>query len=313
MHHDHRNADYPVNGSVRAVVRWVLLLVVAAAVCAATYYLMVRTERGQIIEDYALSGADQIGNNAQLRASDFLSQITTGSLIITTIVVAAIGLVRGRPLLALAGVVVVIGGQIVAQPLKEELTRPFLLTATGAPGHNSFPSGHSAIAASIVCALLVVVPFRLRGIVGVLGVVAATAISTYTVVAKWHRLSDTVGANAVAVGVACLVMIMFTACGAIRLRVVADEIGSTALRNAAVVALAAGAMTVSAAGVMVIADGWNRTPLDWASSDRFLLGSQLLAAATTVLMLLAFWATLYRLDLAPRQRASVGGRTVVRV
>ena len=65
--------------------------IVAAAVCAATYYLMVRTERGQIIEDYALSGADQIGNNAQLRASDFLSQITTGSLIITTIVVAAIG------------------------------------------------------------------------------------------------------------------------------------------------------------------------------------------------------------------------------
>ena len=60
------------------------------------------------------------------------------------------------------------------------------------------------------------------------------------------------------------------------------RIGSTALRNAAVVALAAGAMTVSAAGVMVIADGWNRTPLDWASSDRFLLGSQLLAAATTV-------------------------------
>ena len=73
MHHDHRNADYPVNGSVRAVVRWVLLLIVAAAVCAATYYLMVRTERGQIIERHCkkVLGAQIEG------AHNYLSHLTT--------------------------------------------------------------------------------------------------------------------------------------------------------------------------------------------------------------------------------------------
>lgn len=311
MRHDPRTTDHVVDGSVRALTRWALLLIVAAAVCAGTYYLMVRGERGQTVEDYALAGADQIGSNAELRASDFLSQTTLGWLV-ATLIVAAIALIRGRPLLALAGATIVIGGQIVAQPLKAGLTRPDLLGATGAPDHNSFPSGHSAIAASIVCALLVVVPFRLRGIVGVAGVAGATAISAYTVVAKWHRLSDTVGANAVAVGVACLVLIVFTACGAIRLRVVPDS-ANTVLRTAAVVTLGGGAVAVSAAGALVIADGWNRVPLDWVSSDRFLLGSQLLAASVTVLMLLAFWATLYRLDLPPRQRVSVAGRAVVRV
>ena len=313
MRYDPRTIDTVTDGSVRAAVRWAILLVVAAAACAGTYYLMVRTERGQTIEDYALAGSDQIGSNARLRAGDFLSQMSTTSLVVTTIVIFAIGLARGRLLLALAGVAIVIGGQVVAQPLKSELIRPDLLGATGAPDHNSFPSGHSAIAASIVCALLVVVPYRLRGIVGVIGVAGATAISTYTVVAKWHRLSDTVGANAVAVGVACLVMLVCSACGAIRLQVVAPGSGGTVLRNAAVVVLTGGAMAVSAGAVLVIADGWNRVPLDWVSSDRFLLGSQLLAASATVLCLLAFWATLYRLDLAPRRRVSVGGSTVLRV
>ena len=301
------------NGSMRACIRWGVLLVVAVSMCAGTYYLMVRTQRGQTIEDYALAGADQIGSNARLRAGDFLSQMSIGSLIITTIVVTAIALLRGRPLLALAGAAIVVGGQVVAQPLKSELTRPGLLTATGAPDHNSFPSGHSAIAASIVCALLLVVPYRLRGIVGIAGVIGATAISTYTVVAKWHRFSDTVGANMVAVAVACVVLIVFTACGAIRLQVVAPGDGNTVLRNTALAALATGAIAVFAAGVLVIYDGWNRTPLDWVSSDRFLLGSQLLAAATTVLALLAFWATLYRLDLAPRRRVALGGKAVLRV
>ena len=309
------------NGSMRACIRWGVLLVVAVSVCAGTYYLMVRTQRGQTIEDYALAGADQIGSNARLRAGDFLSQMSIGSLIITTIVVTAIALLRGRPLLALAGAAIVVGGQVVAQPLKSELTRPGLLTATGAPDHNSFPSGHSAIAASIVCALLLVVPYRLRGIVGIAGVIGATAISTYTVVAKWHRFSDTVGdglsarvgrfRSAAAVG--RVLGIVLEACGAIRLQVVAPGDGNTVLRNTALAALATGAIAVFAAGVLVIYDGWNRTPLDWVSSDRFLLGSQLLAAATTVLALLAFWATLYRLDLAPRRRVALGGKAVLRV
>lgn len=288
------------DGSSRAIGRWLALLLFATLVGAATYLLAVHTIEGQTIENAALRGSDQIGADATLRADGILSQMTVGSLVIITVAIGLIGVLRGRVVLGVAGVAIVLGGQVITQVLKLVLPRPEFASSSGSPLHNSFPSGHSAIATSIVCALILVVPFGIRGVIGIAGIIAATAVNAYTVIAKWHRLSDTIGGNAAALTAASAVCVPLVAGGMMRMRIV--DGGRHQLRTLAVVVLAAVAGLVTAVGVRVMWQAWQRPEIDYVAADRFLLGSQLLAGAATVIAVLLFWWTLYRLDVAPRLR-----------
>lgn len=171
----------------------------------ASYLLAVWTRTGQAVENAALRGADQVSRQEAVIADDFLHAITVWSLGVAVLAVAAIALLRRRVDLAVAAVGVIVLGQVLTQSLKRFiLPRPELVDVVGNYTHNSFPSGHTTIAMTVLFALFLVVPYRWRGVMMFFVWSWAVSIGAYTITAKWHRLSDTIGAVAIALICACL-------------------------------------------------------------------------------------------------------------
>ena len=119
------------------------------------------------------------------------------------VAVAAIALIRRQIRLGIAAVSIIVIGQVITQVLKRfVLPRPGLVETTGGYTHNSLPSGHTTVAVTVLLALVPVVPYRLRGLTILVATPWAVAIAAYTITAKWHRFSDTLAADAVALAVA---------------------------------------------------------------------------------------------------------------
>jgi membrane-associated phospholipid phosphatase len=185
--------------------RWLHVAVGSAIAAVLVYVLAVLTPVGQELENAALRGADQVSTNEAGAANSSLDQITVYSLAIAVVLIAAIGLLRRRLDLALAAVGVIVAGQVITQGLKRYvLPRPPLVPLTGHYADNSLPSGHTTIAMTVLFAALIVVPYRWRGVALFFVLSWAVGIGSYTVTAKWHRLSDTLSADAIALALGCL-------------------------------------------------------------------------------------------------------------
>lgn len=185
--------------------RWLLGAGISGLVLVGTYLLAVWTPTGQALENAALRGADQVNSQEVADANDALHAITLFSLGLAIVVVVAIAMARRRLDLAVAGAGVIVLGQVLTQGLKRfVLPRPELVEVTGNYTQNSFPSGHTTIAMTVLFALLIVVPYRWRGVMMFFVWPWAVGIGAYTITAKWHRFSDTLGAMAVALLCACL-------------------------------------------------------------------------------------------------------------
>jgi hypothetical protein len=185
--------------------RWLHVAVGSAIAAVLVYVLAVLTPIGQQLENAALRGADQVSTNEAGAANSSLDQITVYSLAAAVVLIAAIGLLRRRWDLALASVGVIVAGQVITQGLKRYiLPRPPLVSLTGHYANNSLPSGHTTIAMTVLFAALIVVPYRWRGVALFFVLSWAVGIGSYTVTAKWHRLSDTLAADAIALALGCL-------------------------------------------------------------------------------------------------------------
>ncbi|MFC0548223.1 phosphatase PAP2 family protein [Kutzneria chonburiensis] len=185
--------------------RWLHVAVGSAIAAVLVYVLAVLTPIGQQLENAALRGADQVSTNEAGTANSSLDQITVYSLAAAVVLIAAIGLLRRRWDLALASVGVIVAGQVITQGLKRYiLPRPPLVPLTGHYADNSLPSGHTTIAMTVLFAALIVVPYRWRGVALFFVLSWAVGIGSYTVTAKWHRLSDTLAADAIALALGCL-------------------------------------------------------------------------------------------------------------
>lgn len=175
---------------------WLCVLIAAyVGLLWLVYQLFVHTARGHYVEAAALAG-NTIGEQ---RVADVVLQVlnvvSVASLAAATAVIGFIALVRRRVVLAFAAVVLIAGANLTTQILKYgELSRPDL-GFDPAPGTaNSFPSGHTTVAASVAVALVLVLPPRLRGTAALLGSAYAAITGVATLSAGWHRPSDAVGA-----------------------------------------------------------------------------------------------------------------------
>lgn len=200
-----------------ARVRWIAVAVLCVAFLTAIYALAVLTSTGQRLENGALAGAYQVDDQVITSADIALSRITLTSLAVATLAVGAIGLLRRKVKLAILAVAVIGMGQVVTQGLKRYiLPRPDLVDAPLGYSHNSFPSGHTTIAMTVLVAVILVVPFRLRGIAMLIVMTWAVSIGAYTVTARWHRASDTLGADAIAVALGCVAALALLRWGQVR-------------------------------------------------------------------------------------------------
>ncbi|WP_258314593.1 phosphatase PAP2 family protein [Streptomyces sp. Act143] len=169
------------------------------------YAAFVRTAAGQRWENAVWAGRAQDESLAALhRADRVLDHITLMSLAGAVAVVVLIGAVR-RCHAATAAAVGVVGCSLVLSEVLKRLVlgRPDLVGASPRLLDNSFPSGHTAIAMSVVFGLALVVPYRLRAAAVGVCAVWASFVGAYTVAAGWHRPSDVIGADLLVLAVTC--------------------------------------------------------------------------------------------------------------
>lgn len=191
-------------GKYQTALRWPVIAGVSAVLVLVVYLVAVQTVDGQLVENAALRGAGEAGRRNIVQATDALDRITVYSLAAAVLLVAGAALLRRRWDLAVAGVGVIVGGQVIVQGLQRVLPRPELVPVSKADLGNSFPSGHTAVAMTVLFATLIVVPYRWRGVALLIVMTWAVGIGHYTLTAKWHRLSDTLAADAIALGLAAL-------------------------------------------------------------------------------------------------------------
>jgi membrane-associated phospholipid phosphatase len=189
-----------------------LLVVLSAALFVLLYWVAVRSGVGQRFENNVWVGSGRISTERPVQASNALSRIDLWSGGVAVVAVFLIGLLRHRIALALTGVAVVGASVVTAEMLKDRLIRPSLVPGAFNAG-NSFPSGHTSVAMSLMFALILVVPYRIRGMVAFFSALLATGIGALTIVAQWHRPSDTLGADLIVLGYASLAVLLLAMVG----------------------------------------------------------------------------------------------------
>lgn len=178
-------------GILRALVA---LLASAACVVGIVYLarLAVGTAAGQRLDQLILTGAQgdtgQVTEWAELAVTTVSVPVVAGVLALAAVMV----LLRGKPGLLIPLVVLVAGANITTQVVKHLVVDREALTSGVEVTPNSFPSGHTALAATAAVAL-VLASGHLRWLLAPLGAVWTAAAGVGTVVVGWHRPSDVVG------------------------------------------------------------------------------------------------------------------------
>jgi membrane-associated phospholipid phosphatase len=180
------------------------------------YVLAVQTRPGQRFEDAVLRAAERAGGGGETPAVRVLDTITAFSVFALAVVVIGIGAVRRRPLLAALGTGVIAASVLTTEVTQRSLLRPLLLESGRRREDQSFPSGHAAIAMAVLCALVIVVPYRWRGPVMLLASPWVAGVGVATVSANWHRPSDIVGSNLIVLGFTCLAIAVIAWRGSVR-------------------------------------------------------------------------------------------------
>jgi hypothetical protein len=221
--------------------------VVAIAGVFVVYLLAVRTRWGQDYENAALAGAQQhVSGSWYADADRWLNRLTAESFGVSLAVIAIVGLLRRRLLLALCGVLTAGGAVAAARFLKGVLPRrPVFGTGVASAGHpvhavvaktaaaahalatahtalapdqtpNTLPSGHAAAAMGLFFGALIVVSRRWYVAVALLALPGAAFAGVATVAADWHRVSDTVAADLLALAIALLGLAAVAQLGLVR-------------------------------------------------------------------------------------------------
>ncbi|MFB9238806.1 phosphatase PAP2 family protein [Plantactinospora siamensis] len=189
----------------------VLLTAVQLLALAALWRFSVRTEAGQWLDTVALTsnyiGSNHIGG----LVATVLNAMSVASLVVATAVIGFIALIRRRIALAILATLLIAGANISVQALKYLINRPDLgIDPERAAAGNSLPSGHTAVAASVAVALILVLPRTARVWGAFVGAVYTALAGVATLSAGWHRPSDAiaslliVGAWASLVGIGLL-------------------------------------------------------------------------------------------------------------
>ncbi|MEU5909472.1 phosphatase PAP2 family protein [Micromonospora sp. NPDC047527] len=114
-----------------------------------------------------------------------------------------VGLLGRRLLAGVVGAAMVLGAAVAAGAAKSALPRPDLAIQSSTT-HNSFPSGHVAVAAALLLAYMLVLPGWARRWLALPGAAGVSVIGAATMIAGWHRFSDVLGGVLLSATLFCL-------------------------------------------------------------------------------------------------------------
>lgn len=172
------------------------------AICAGLFVLLLLvayiSPEARHLDANAVRGFVQIprghGETLAERVSS-LGDAPTVALI--ALVLAGIALLRGRPRIAGAVLLLVLATSLSSQLLKELLAYP---REPDLVNLAAFPSGHSTAAMTLALCGVLVAPARLRPLAGIVGLAFALAVAFGVVSLGWHFPSDVVGGYLLATG-----------------------------------------------------------------------------------------------------------------
>ncbi|WP_305784258.1 phosphatase PAP2 family protein [Symbioplanes lichenis] len=253
------------------------IALVSAAGVAAVYWICVRHPLGQVVDSMVMNGADLDHPRVVSVLRRALNGTTLVSLVAVCLAAATIGIMRRRKDLAAAAALLVLGANATSQLLKSRLTRPDL---DGFDMPNSFPSGHTTAAASVAFALILVLPFAIRGTVALAGAAYVLIIAVATIWAGWHRPSDTIAALLVVLAWGALASALVRA-GRVRITGVKARPNRYVMLLFAVAGGISGVLALLGLGAIASADRVGRI-VDYSGRFAFLAGAFAVAAAVAV-------------------------------
>lgn len=173
---------------------WLTLLIFVQLIAfVALWKFAVRTEHGQLLDTIALEGNSIGRNRIDELVNRVLNAMSVVSLLAATAIIGFIALVRRRLGLAIVATLLVAGANLSTQVLKQIIARPDLgIDPERAGAGNSLPSGHTAVAASVAVALVLVLPAKVRAWGAAVGAGYTAVAGVATMSAGWHRPSDAV-------------------------------------------------------------------------------------------------------------------------
>lgn len=193
-----------------------IVAAVSAVGAVVVYLLAVRTAAGQAFEDAILQAALRGSDSGYTSfANAVLRPLGNVFGFVALAVVVGIALAQRRPGPAVAGAGIILASITIAEVFQHGTTRPMLLPHGYRRADQSFPSGHVALAMSIACALILVVPPRWRGAVAVVVAVPASVVASATIVAGWHRPGDVLGSDLIVLAVTSLAIVALAATGSL--------------------------------------------------------------------------------------------------
>ena len=252
----------------------VVVLVLSAIGFAGVYAAGVLTRPGQIVENRALDASTFLS-----RPGGLLALVSTPNIAIALGVLVVLGLVlrRYRPIARAVTVVAV--STVLSQLLKNGvLARPDFLGEVSA---NTLPSGHTAAYASVLFALLIVLPPKARTIAALVSSVVLGVVVVQLLAFGWHRASDVIAALLLVTAVVALAHLVLPDRGAPAAR---SDVGTRALL---VLGALVGAVLVAASIAFAAALALDRS---LATTHALLLASQVMClAAVSLAVMSVLW------------------------
>jgi membrane-associated phospholipid phosphatase len=175
----------------------------AAAACVAAFLALLAvvyaTEGGAAADERALQGFDGLERPRLAELADNVAQLADPlPFAVIGLVLVAIAVIRGYPLLGIGAGVMLLGANVTTQILKPLLANPRGMWGDYGIAAAAFPSGHATAAMSLALAAVVVAPGRLRPLVGIVGAGFAVSVGFAIVALDWHFPSDVAGGYLVA-------------------------------------------------------------------------------------------------------------------
>lgn len=293
--------------------------ILATALCAVACWALARaavgTGRGQRLDQLVLSAGQNDTSPLAKVVFPVLTTVTVPVIVVALLIAGIVALLQRRSSMAVHLVVLVAGATLTTQVLK----RLVILREVLVPGvevtPNSFPSGHTTVAAAVAVALTLASPRRLRSVVAI-GGAAWTAIAGIGTIAEgWHRPSDVLGALLVVGAWTFLVLAVDALLALLRVGAEDREPATSAPAGAdpdrpvlavrpagGAAAILLGALGILGLALGVLALSGVPTPLDLDSRP-----DQELAYAATVLVVsgttcaLMAWVLVVHIPAVPRQ------------
>jgi PAP2 superfamily. len=271
--------------------RAIVTAVACAVLLCVVHQLAVRTRAGQAFEDAVLDAHLATAAEPHARtAVRALRGVSVFSLAGAITAVFAIGMLRRRPALGVTSAGLIAAAVLATEIAKLLVVRPLLLESGVHREDQSFPSGHTAVAMSVMCGLALVSPYRMRVAAIFLGSLWAIGIAVATVTGNYHRPSDTLGAELITLICVCAAIVLLTGRG---VRQASPDTGRAVRRL-----LATGYAVTAAAALAFAAVRQDVYTAGWAIA--------LAGGCLTTLILLALLGTA---DLAgPAERPASGHR-----